>query len=137
MRPAELIEQKRNGGEHDPAELAELILAYARDEVPDYQLAALAMAIFFRGLTPEETYELANAMIATGDTVDLHSALGRKVVDKLGQEHLIGRIFDDRGGVILIDLLRTGGGGCRNLLLRRGADTQAQEQQWQNKASHH
>ena len=50
--------------------------------MPDYQLAALAMAVFFRGLTPEETYDLTNAMIATGDTVDLHSALGRKVVDK-------------------------------------------------------
>ena len=55
MRPAELIEQKRNGGEHDPAELAELILAYARDEVPDYQLAAWCMAVYFQGLTPRET----------------------------------------------------------------------------------
>ena len=82
IRPAELIERKRDGGELSPEEWNELMLAYARDEVPDYQLAALAMAIFFRGLTPEETYALTNAMIATGDTVDLHSALGRKVVDK-------------------------------------------------------
>jgi len=36
MRPAELIEQKRNGGEHDAVELSGLVLAYARDEVPDY-----------------------------------------------------------------------------------------------------
>jgi len=82
IRPAELIERKRDGGELSSEEWNELMLAYARDEVPDYQLAALAMAIFFRGLTPEETYALTNAMIATGDTVDLHSALGRKVVDK-------------------------------------------------------
>ena len=43
IRPAELIEEKREGGEHDPQELAELILAYARDEVPDYQMAAWCM----------------------------------------------------------------------------------------------
>src|SRR6478735_2715359 len=82
IRPAELIERKRDGGVLTAEEWNELMLAYARDEVPDYQLSALAMAIFFRGLTPEETYDLTKAMIATGDTVDLHSALGRKVVDK-------------------------------------------------------
>jgi pyrimidine-nucleoside phosphorylase len=82
MRPAELIEQKRNGGEHDPAELAELILAYARDEVPDYQLAAWCMAVYFQGLSPEETQALTDAMIRSGETLDLGAALGRKVVDK-------------------------------------------------------
>jgi pyrimidine-nucleoside phosphorylase len=82
IRPAELIEQKRNGGEHDPAELAELILAYARDEVPDYQMAAWCMAVYFRGLTGTETQALTDAMIRSGDTLDLGTALGRKVVDK-------------------------------------------------------
>ena len=82
IRPAELIEQKRNGGEHDPAELAELILAYARDEVPDYQLAAWCMAVYFQGLTPAETNALTEAMIRSGETLDLGAALGRKVVDK-------------------------------------------------------
>ena len=82
MRPAELIEEKRNGGEHDPAELAELVLSYARDEVPDYQMAAWCMAVFFNGLTGAETQALTDAMIRSGDTVDLGAALGRKVVDK-------------------------------------------------------
>jgi pyrimidine-nucleoside phosphorylase len=82
IRPAELIERKRDGGELAPEELNELMLAYARDEVPDYQLAALCMAIYFRGLNSAETYALTEALIATGETVDLHSALGRKVVDK-------------------------------------------------------
>jgi pyrimidine-nucleoside phosphorylase len=82
IRPAELIERKRNGGELTPEELRELMTAYARDEVPDYQLAALCMAIYFRGLTSAETYAMTEAMIATGETVDLRSALGRKVVDK-------------------------------------------------------
>src|SRR6478672_2650711 len=82
IRPAELIEQKRDGGEHDPAELSELILAYARDEVPDYQLAAWCMAVYFRGLTATETDALTDAMIRSGETLDLGSLLGRKVVDK-------------------------------------------------------
>jgi pyrimidine-nucleoside phosphorylase len=82
IRPAELIERKRDGGELTPEEWNELMAGYALGEVPDYQLAALCMAIFFRGLTSAETYAFTQAMIATGETVDLHSALGRKVVDK-------------------------------------------------------
>jgi pyrimidine-nucleoside phosphorylase len=82
IRPAELIEQKRDGGEHDPEELAELILAYARDEVPDYQLAAWCMAVYFRGLSAAETDALTDAMIRSGETLDLGALLGRKVVDK-------------------------------------------------------
>jgi pyrimidine-nucleoside phosphorylase len=82
IRPAELIQRKRDGGALTPEELNELMLEYARDEVPDYQMAALCMAIYFRGLTSAETYAMTEAMIATGETVDLRSALGRKVVDK-------------------------------------------------------
>jgi pyrimidine-nucleoside phosphorylase len=82
IRPAELIEEKREGGEHDPQELAELILAYARDEVPDYQMAAWCMAVYFKGLSGAETDALTDAMIRSGETLDLHGLLGRKVVDK-------------------------------------------------------
>ena len=82
MRPAELIEAKRDGREHSASDLAELILAFARDEVPDYQLAAWCMAVFFRGLTGAETYALTDAMIRSGETLDLGAALGRRVVDK-------------------------------------------------------
>jgi pyrimidine-nucleoside phosphorylase len=82
IRPAELIERKRDGGELTGEELHELMLGYARNEIPDYQLAAFCMAVYFRGLTSTETHALTEAMIATGETVDLRSALGRKVVDK-------------------------------------------------------
>jgi pyrimidine-nucleoside phosphorylase len=82
IRPVELIERKRDGGELTAAELDELMLGYARDEIPDYQLAAFCMAVFFRGLTSTETHALTEAMIKTGETIDLRSALGRKVVDK-------------------------------------------------------
>jgi pyrimidine-nucleoside phosphorylase len=82
MHAAELIERKRNGEEIPPAELRELVAAYARDEVPDYQAAALLMAVWFRGLSPTETFALTEAMVASGETVDLAARLGRRVVDK-------------------------------------------------------
>lgn len=82
IRPAELIQRKRDGGELDADEVAELVLGYARDEVPDYQMAAFCMAVFFRGLTPAETFAFTDAMVRSGDTIDLHGALGRTVVDK-------------------------------------------------------
>ena len=82
IRPAELIQRKRDGHELLPDELAELILGYARGDVPDYQMAAFCMAVYFRGLSELETYALTDAMIRSGETIDLGSALGRKVVDK-------------------------------------------------------
>jgi pyrimidine-nucleoside phosphorylase len=82
IRVPELIERKRDGGELSADELAELMLGYAKGEIPDYQLAAFCMAVFFRGLTSAETYALTDALIRTGEKVDLHGALGRKVVDK-------------------------------------------------------
>ncbi len=82
IRPADLIERKRNGEELPDDELSELVLAYARDEVPDYQMAAWCMAVYFNGLTGAETFALTDAMIRSGETLDLHAALGRTVVDK-------------------------------------------------------
>ena len=83
IRPAEIVQRKRDGEELPDEELAELILGYARGEVPDYQMAAFCMAVFFRGLSPRETYVLTDAMIRSGETIDMQSALGgRKVVDK-------------------------------------------------------
>ena len=82
VRAVELIQRKRDGEELASDEIAELVLGYARGDVPDYQLAAFCMAVYFRGLTPRETYALTDAMIRSGETVDLGGALGRKVVDK-------------------------------------------------------
>jgi len=82
IRAVELIQRKRDGGELTADEIAELILGYARDEVPDYQLAAFCMAVYFRGLTAAETHALTDAMVRSGRTLDLRSALGRTVVDK-------------------------------------------------------
>ena len=62
--------------------MRELILGYGNGDVPDYQLAAFCMAVYFRGLTSAETLALTNALIASGETVDLPAKLGRRVVDK-------------------------------------------------------
>jgi len=82
IRPAELIQRKRDGEELADDEISELILAYARGEVPDYQLAAFCMAVYFRGLNGRETFALTDAMVRSGETIDLGAAPGRKVVDK-------------------------------------------------------
>ena len=82
IRPAELIERKRDGKELAGEEIAELVLGYARGEIPDYQLAAFCMAVYFQGLSSAETFALTDAMVRSGETIDLAGALGRRVVDK-------------------------------------------------------
>jgi pyrimidine-nucleoside phosphorylase len=82
VHAVELIERKRNGEELSAADVRELIAAYVRGDVPDYQAAAFLMAVWFRGLTPAETYAMTDAMVASGETVDLAARLGRRVVDK-------------------------------------------------------
>src|SRR5262249_3718108 len=82
IRAAELIERKRDGEELGADELRELVLEYTADRVPDYQMAAFLMAVYFKGLAGEETFAFADAMIASGETIDLGAALGRRCVDK-------------------------------------------------------
>jgi pyrimidine-nucleoside phosphorylase len=82
MNAVDLIERKRNGERLPADELREFIAAYTRDEIPDYQAAALLMAIWFRGLSPAETFALTQAMVESGETVDLAKRLERRVVDK-------------------------------------------------------
>jgi pyrimidine-nucleoside phosphorylase len=82
IHPLDLIERKRNGEELPADELADFVLAYARGEVPDYQMAAWCMAVYFKGMTSAETFALTDAMVRSGETIDLGAALGRKVVDK-------------------------------------------------------
>ena len=55
IRPAELIERKRNGAELGAEEIFELVLDYGRGGIPDYQLSAFCMAVWVRGLSSDET----------------------------------------------------------------------------------
>ena len=82
IRAADLIERKRSGEQLTDEEITELVLGFARGEVPDYQMAAWCMAVYFKGLSGRETHALTDAMILSGETLDLGKALGRKVVDK-------------------------------------------------------
>jgi pyrimidine-nucleoside phosphorylase len=82
IRAADLIERKRDGEELSDGEIAGVIQGYMSGEVPDYQMAAWCMAVYFRGLTGRETYALTDALISSGETLDLGAALGRRVVDK-------------------------------------------------------
>lgn len=77
--PAEIIKKKRNGGELTPEEIEEFILGYARGSIPDYQMSALLMAIFFKGMGKEETLSLTKAMLHSGEVVDFSSVKGFKV----------------------------------------------------------
>ena len=96
IRPAELIERKRDGGQLTPEEITELVLGYTRGEIPDYQLSAFCMAVYFKGLTPEETLALTDAFIRSGSTLDLKAKLGRSVVDK----HSTGGVGDKTSIVV-------------------------------------
>src|SRR6187455_1511612 len=82
VRTAELIERKRNGEELSAIEISELVLGYTRGDIPDYQMAAWCMAVYFKGLSGRETHSLTDAMIRSGETLELGKALGRRVVDK-------------------------------------------------------
>jgi pyrimidine-nucleoside phosphorylase len=82
VNAVELIERKRNGEEIPAGRLRDFVGAYAREEVPDYQAAALLMAVWFRGLSAAETFALTEAMVGSGETLDLAARLGRRVVDK-------------------------------------------------------
>ena len=82
IRAAELIVRKRNGEELSAIEISELVLGYTRGEIPDYQMAAWCMAVYYKGLSGRETHSLTDAMIRSGETLELGKALGRRVVDK-------------------------------------------------------
>jgi len=81
MRTVDLIEKKKHGGTLTAAELEFLIRGYTAGEIPDYQMAAFAMAVWFRSMTAAETAALTDSMARSGDTVDL-SAFGNLSVDK-------------------------------------------------------
>ena len=71
MLAYQLIERKRNGGRIEPGEWHDLIAAYVRDEMTDAQMAALLMAVWFRGMDGDETAALTDAMLHSGETLTL------------------------------------------------------------------
>lgn len=79
MRMYDVIMKKRNGGELTREEIRFFVEGYTKGEIPDYQVSALMMAIYFRRMTERETYELTMAMADSGERLDLSAIQGIKV----------------------------------------------------------
>lgn len=79
MRMYDLIMKKRNGGTLTEEEINYMISEYTADRIPDYQMSAMMMAIYFKGMSKEETVALTMAMAHSGDMMDLNGITGVKV----------------------------------------------------------
>ncbi|TLS35683.1 pyrimidine-nucleoside phosphorylase [Pseudalkalibacillus caeni] len=75
----DLIEKKRNGSALTQEEIKFMIQGYTNDEIPDYQMSAFSMAVFFRDMTSDERAALTMAMVESGDQIDLSGIEGVKV----------------------------------------------------------
>ncbi|WP_372590353.1 pyrimidine-nucleoside phosphorylase [Fervidobacterium pennivorans subsp. carthaginiensis] len=79
MRAYDIILKKRNGGKLSKEEIEFMVNGYVKGEVPDYQMAAFLMAIYFRHMDPEERAILTEVMANSGDRIDLSSIPGIKI----------------------------------------------------------
>ena len=99
MHVPSLIEKKRDGAELTRDEIESLSAAFTRGEVPDYQISAWAMAVFFRGMTPTETQHLTTAMMNSGRVLDYPAGSPPKV-----DKHSTGGV-GDKVSLVLAPLL--------------------------------
>lgn len=99
MHIPSLIERKRDGHELAREEIKALIDGFTRGEIPDYQMSALAMAVFFRGMTPNETQNLTAAMMRSGHVLQYPDGSPPKV-----DKHSTGGI-GDKVSLVLAPLL--------------------------------
>jgi pyrimidine-nucleoside phosphorylase len=99
MNPVAIISKKRDGGTLSTDEIAQFMGGFVRGEVPEYQMSALAMAIFFRGMDPTETAALVDVMLRSGATLQWPPGFGT-MVDK----HSTGGI-GDKTSLIIAPLL--------------------------------
>ena len=99
MRTVDILAKKRDGGELSTEEIAFLISGYAAGNIPDYQISAWAMAVFFNGMTMKETAALTQAMLRSGAVIDLSGIIG-PFVDK----HSTGGV-GDKTSLILAPLV--------------------------------
>ncbi|MGG1218327.1 pyrimidine-nucleoside phosphorylase [Priestia endophytica] len=79
MRMVDLIAKKRDGKELTKEEISFIVEGYTSGDIPDYQMSAFTMAVFFQGMTANEQAELTMSMVQSGDTIDLSAIEGVKV----------------------------------------------------------
>ncbi|MBN1402795.1 MAG: pyrimidine-nucleoside phosphorylase, partial [Anaerolineae bacterium] len=89
MRAVDIIAKKRDGEELTRDEITFMVQGYARDEIPDYQMSAWAMAVLLKDMTARETADLTLTMVASGETLDLHH-----VAPLLVDKHSTGGVGD-------------------------------------------